>query len=307
MTAATMDAVLAAPVRTARPTDFLAAMRPRQWSKNIAVLAAVVFAHRLGDPAALAASAAAVAVFCLLGSAVYLANDLADRERDRMHPTKCSRPIAAGIVRPTQATVLAVLLGAAGLALAFAVNPATGIVATGYLVLQALYTAWFKHAAILDIFSIAASFVARVVAGAEAVQVPISTWLYLCTLLLSLFLALGKRRHELVLLADEAAVHRQALAEYSLALVDQLTVITAAALVVAYSLYTTSPDTVAKFGTDALRWTIPLVLYGLFRYLYLLHRRGDGGEPERVLLGDRPILATCVLWAAMVGFIVYLR
>ena len=285
--------------------DWVTALRPRQWTKNAAVLAALLFSRHLFDREDLLAALATLAAFCFLGSATYLVNDVFDREKDRLHPEKSQRPIAAGRVPAKGAVLLAVLLAAGGLALCFAVNVPTGITGVAYLVLQAFYTTILKSLVLLDVFAISAGFVLRVYAGAEAIDVPVSTWLYLCTLLLALLLALAKRRHELVLLDLAAANHRGALAQYSVQLVDQLSTIVTACLLLAYALYTVDADTVAKFGTDRLKFTIPLVLYGVFRYIFLVHRRGLGGSPEKVLLGDGPILLTCAGWGAMVAFILY--
>jgi 4-hydroxybenzoate polyprenyltransferase len=296
-----------APGRTAAsPRDWLTSLRPRQWVKNAAVLAAALFGHRLADPAGLTAALTAVAVFCCLGSSTYLVNDLVDRERDRRHPTKSRRPIAAGRVAPAQAMALAAALAVAGLGLAASINLPTALCGAAYLALQAAYTGWLKHVVILDVGAIAAGFVLRVVTGAVAVAVPISNWLHLCTLLLALFLALGKRRQELVLLEGDARGHRDVLAHYSVGLIDQLTTVVTACLLLAYALYTVAPETVAHVRSDAMKFTVPIVIYGVFRYLYLVHRRGAGGAPERVLLGDAPILLTCVLYAATAAAILYL-
>lgn len=300
-----MESLQAAATRAGTFGDHVRALRPRQWVKNVAVLAALVFARRVLDPAASLAAFSTVLAFCGLGSATYLVNDVADRDRDRLHPTKKDRPIAAGLVPVPRALVLAALLAAGGLGLAFHVNVGTGLVGLSYLLLQAAYTKVLKHVVLLDVGSIAAGFMLRVAAGAQAVQEPISHWLYLCTLLLSLFLALGKRRHELVLLDDAAAGHRGALARYSVAMVDQMISVITAGLILAYALYTVSRETIEKFHTDRLSWTVPLVLYGVFRYLYLIHREGKGGAPEKVLTGDVPMIVTCLLYAAMVGAILY--
>lgn len=289
----------------ATPGDWLASLRPRQWTKNAAVLAAALFGHRLADRAGLVAAVSAVAVFCCLGSATYLVNDVIDRAKDRLHPTKSTRPIAAGRVPPGRAVLLAGVLAALGLGLAFAVNVATGLCGVAYLALQVAYTGWLKHVVLLDVFSIAAGFVLRVVIGAVAVGVPISNWLLLCTLLLALFLALGKRRQEIVLLVGDAGSHRGVLLQYSVGLIDQLTTIVTACLLLAYALYTVAPETVANVGSDAMKYTVPLVLYGVFRYLYLVHQRGEGGAPEKVLLGDAPILLTCLLYALAAAAILY--
>jgi 4-hydroxybenzoate polyprenyltransferase len=283
----------------------LAALRPAQWLKNVALLAAPLFAQKLFHPDALAAALAAVAAFCALASAGYLVNDVADRERDRHHPEKRRRPVAAGTLPVRRALVASAILAAAGLAIAVALGPLFLACALGYLALQTAYTLWLKHLVIVDVFAVAAGFVLRVVAGAEAVMVPISNWLYLCTLLLSLFLALAKRRDELTRLAGDAASHRLILAEYSVPLVDQCLTIVSACTVLAYALYTVSADTVAKFGTDHLKMTVPFVLFGLFRYLYLVHRRGAGGEPEQVLLRDRATQLNLAAYLATVLWVLY--
>ncbi|HEY6107257.1 MAG TPA: decaprenyl-phosphate phosphoribosyltransferase, partial [Anaeromyxobacteraceae bacterium] len=252
----------------------LTSVRPRQWAKNALLLAPLVFAHRVADPSSSRRALLAVVAFSLLASAVYLGNDLADRDRDRSHPVKRERPLAAGLLPPAWAAGAALSLGAAGLALAWGLGVAFFGWSVGYLALQALYSGLLKQVAVLDVFAVAAGFVLRVVAGAAAIDVPVSNWLYLCTLLLALFLALEKRRAELVLLGAEAGRHRGILAAYSVGLLDQLTGIAAAAAVLAYSLYTLSPDTVHKFGTDRLKYTVPFVLFGIFRYLWLAHRDG---------------------------------
>lgn len=299
-----------APALAGRPSVLRAlggALRPRQWTKNGALLAALVFAQKLRDLGSVERALLGVAAFCLLASATYLGNDVADRDADRLHPVKSHRAVAAGLVTVPLALLVAGALAAAGLVLAALLGRGFFACAGGYLVLQALYTAWLKHLVVVDVFAIAAGFVLRVVAGAEAIHVPISNWLYLCTLLLSLFLALGKRRAELVLLEGGAAAHRKILAEYSLGLVDQLITVVSACTVLAYALYTLSADTVQKFGTDRLKLTVPFVLFGLFRYLYLVRERGEGGQPEKVLLGDRPTQVNLLFYLATVGWALYTR
>ncbi len=289
------------------PLALATSMRPRQWTKNALLLAPLVFARRATDPASVRLALAGAAAFCLLAGATYVANDLADRDRDRLHPLKRQRPIAAGEVSFAWAASAAAVLGAAGLALSFALGLPFLACAAGYLVLQIFYSAFLKRVAIVDVFAVAAGFVLRVVAGGEAVAVPISNWLYLCTLLLALFLALEKRRAEVVLLAGEAARHRDILGCYDLDLLDQLVAVSSGASVLAYSLYTLAPDTVAKFGTDRLKFTIPFVLFGIFRYLYLVHRRGEGGEPERVLLRDLPTQLNLLGYIAVVAWAIYAK
>jgi len=282
-------------------------LRPRQWAKNALLLAPLVFALRLTDPGSVRRALLAALAFSLLASAVYLGNDLADRDRDRAHPLKRDRPVAAGLLPPAWAAGAALGLGAAGLALAWVLGAGFFGWGVAYLALQALYSGVLKSVAVLDVFAVAAGFVVRVVAGAEAIGVPVSNWLHLCTLLLALFLALEKRRAELVLLGAEAGRHRGILAAYSVGLLDQLAGIAAAAAILAYSLYTLSPDTVHKFGTDRLKYTVPFVLFGIFRYLWLARRNGEGGEPERVLFRDRPTQVNLAAWLAVVAWAIYAR
>ncbi|GIW10189.1 MAG: decaprenyl-phosphate phosphoribosyltransferase [Dehalococcoidia bacterium] len=301
MNAAPEPAVLAAP----RPPLLLAlvrAFRPAQWTKNGAVFMAAVFTINLywrpGEPATLVGvlgkSVVAFLVFCLLSSATYLANDVADRERDRQHPTKRRRPIAAGLIPPALAIGAAILLVATALPLAMLLNREFGLVAVLFLVTQALYSFLLKHEVILDVFTIAAGFALRVIGGAFAIAVPVSPWLYACTILGALFLGLCKRRHELLLLEDAASNHRRSLAGYTPQLLDQMISVVTAATVVTYSFYTFSAENLPR--NSAMMLTIPFVLYGLFRYLYLVYQRGLGGSPDELLLRDRPLLVTTALW-----------
>ena len=285
----------------------LVSLRPRQWAKNLLLLAPLVFALRVTDPDAVRRALLAVLAFSLLASAVYLGNDLADRDRDRAHPVKRERPVAAGLLPPAWAAGAALGLGALGLALAWALGAGFFGWGVAYLALQALYSGLLKSVAVLDVFAVAAGFVVRVVAGAAAIDVPVSNWLYLCTLLLALFLALEKRRAELVLLGAEAGRHRGILAAYSVGLLDQLAGIAAATAVLAYSLYTLSPDTVHKFGPARLKYTVPVVLVGIFRSLWRAHRNGEGGEPERVLFRDRATQVNLAAWLAVVAWAIYAR
>jgi 4-hydroxybenzoate polyprenyltransferase len=207
--------------------------------------------------------------------------------------------------RARRAVAAAVALGAAGLAAAGALGPAVLGWAAAYLALQALYSFALKRVPVLDVFAVAAGFVLRVLVGADAIHVPVSNWLYLCTLLLALFLALAKRRAELLLLAGDAAAHRGALSDYSVGLVDQLLTVTSSCAVLAYALYTLAPDTIEKFGSDRLKLTIPWVLFGIFRYLFLVHQRSEGGQPERLLLRDRPLQLGIAGWLATVAWAIY--
>jgi 4-hydroxybenzoate polyprenyltransferase len=280
-------------------------LRPEQWTKNLLVFAALIFAVELGNLTAVITAVAAFAIFCALSGVVYLVNDLMDRESDRKHPLKSRRPIAAGTLSTGAAVGAVVVLGAVSLAAAFAINPRFGLVAAAYVALQALYSGPLKHIVILDVLALAIGFVLRAVAGAVAIDVVVSQWLFVCTILLALFMALAKRRHELVLLGAGAASHRRILEEYSPYLLDQMIVVTAASTLIAYIFYTINAETVAKFGTQWLGLTIPFPLYGIFRYLYLVHRREGGGSPSDLLLTDRPLLACVVLWVVAVVLLIY--
>lgn len=280
-------------------------MRLRQWTKNVFVFVALIFARRITDTDAAMAAVMTFGAFCLASSAAYLFNDIFDRERDRQHPEKAKRPIASGALGVAPAAASAAILWIGALVLALVVNLHVLWIVGGYLVLQLLYSFLLKHVVILDLFVIAAGFVLRVAAGAEAIPVPISSWLFVCTVLISLFLGTAKRRHELCNL-EKAEDHRATLGRYSPYLLDQMIAISAAATVVSYSLYTLSEETVAKFGTDKLKWTIPFVLFGLFRYLYLIHMRRQGDQPEKVLLTDVPLLLNIILYGATVAGVLYL-
>jgi 4-hydroxybenzoate polyprenyltransferase len=283
----------------------LLSLRPAQWSKNLLVFAGLLFGRRLLDPAAVLDAGLAFAVFCGLSGVVYLVNDIADREADQLHPLKSQRPIASGALSVSTATAVALCLGAVCLAVAYVVGPAFLVVATGYLTLQVLYSFVMKNIVIIDVLTIAIGFVLRAVGGAVAVRVEISDWLLVCTILLALFIALAKRRHEIVLLSAGAASHRAILGEYSPYLLDQMIGVVTASTLISYVFYTISPETQAKFGTTWLGLTIPFPLYGIFRYLYLVHQREGGGSPADLLLTDRPLLACVALWALTVALIIY--
>ena len=282
----------------------LVSLRPRQWIKNLFVFGGLIFAQKAFTPSAWVALGA-FAVFCALSGAVYLLNDVADRERDRLHPTKRLRPVASGQLAVRAA--VAVALGLVGVSLVAAtwISLPFALVAATYAALLGAYSAWLKHLVIVDVLTVASGFVLRAVAGALAIQVAISGWLIICTLLLALFLALGKRRHEVLTLDGAAARHRPILAEYSAGLLDQMIAVVTASTVTAYALYTMSPETVAKFHTQLLPGTLPFVLYGIFRYLYLLYRRQLGGTPSDTLLSDRALLVNTALWLAAVLLIIY--
>lgn len=287
--------------------NLLVSLRPRQWTKNLLVFAGLIFGQKLFDLEAAERSAAAFVIFCVLSGVVYLINDLRDREADRLHPAKAQRPIASGALPRPAAALSAAVLGSAGLLAAFLLDREFGLVALAYVSLLALYSTSLKHVVILDALTIGLGFVLRAMAGAVVIDVPFSHWLLLLTLLGALFLALSKRRAELVALADDATGHRRILAEYSPYLLDQMVGVVTASTLLAYAFYTISPETVAKFGTDKLLYTVPFPLYGIFRYLYLVHRREGGANPSELLVTDRPLLACVALWAVAVILIVYGR
>jgi 4-hydroxybenzoate polyprenyltransferase len=280
-------------------------LRPHQWTKNLAVFAALALSKHLFEPEPLARAVLAFVLFCALSGSVYLLNDVADFERDRLHPLKRLRPIARGALPRRAAALLAVGLALASAIASLLLGPMFASCAVFYLVLNLLYSFYLKDAVILDVLCISLGFVLRAVAGAVAIGVVISEWLLVCTLLLALFLALAKRRHELVNLGAGAAGHRKALSEYSPYLLDQMISVVTASTLTAYAFYTLAPETVAKYRTDRLAWTIPFVLYGIFRYLYLVHQKEQGGSPTDILITDRPLLVTVALWAAAIVLIVY--
>lgn len=282
----------------------LRSMRPEQWTKNLIVFAALIFGHRLFDPAAVGLSLAAFLIFCALSGVVYLVNDVGDRRADRLHPLKRQRPIAAGEITPATAIGAAVVVGTGALAAAFWLRPSVGVIAAAYVALFALYSLLLKHVVILDVLTIALGFVLRAAGGAAAILVPMSQWLLVCTVLLALFLGLSKRRHELTLLASGASEHRQILKEYNPYLLDQMIGVVTASTLMAYIIYCTSPETTEKFGTSQLVLTTPFPIYGIFRYLYLVHQRGSG-SPSEVLLTDRPLVACIALWGLAVVAIIY--
>jgi 4-hydroxybenzoate polyprenyltransferase len=281
-------------------------LRPRQWTKNLLVFAGLIFSLGLTDVRQVLRATAAFALFCLLSGSIYVINDVFDAERDRRHPQKRHRPVAAGSLRPGMAlgAGLALMLVACGAS--FALSTPFGWVAVAYAALLTTYSAGLKHVVIVDALMIAGGFVLRALAGVVVVGVEFSHWLLLCTILLALFLTFGKRRHELLALEAGAVDHRPILSEYSPQLLDQMIAVVTASTLMAYALYTVAPETQAKLGTEQLPLTIPFVLYGIFRYLYLLYRRDLGGNPSEHLLTDRALLLDVALWGAAVVVILYL-
>ncbi len=280
-------------------------LRPKQWTKNLVIFAGLLFSASLFDLPQLLTAMAAFAVFCLLSSSVYLINDVCDMEQDRIHPVKRQRPIASGLVSPMAAIATAVGLSLGAMASAWLLEPLFALVCGVYLVLFLSYSMWLKNIVILDVLIIAIGFVLRAIAGAVVIGVRISAWLLVCTILLALFLGLCKRRDELVKLAGTANEHRRILDEYSPYLLDQMIAVVTASTLMAYALYTMADETIAKFNTTQLHLTIPFVIYGIFRYLYLIHRKDQGGNPSLTLLTDMPLLANILLWTVTVVLIIY--
>lgn len=285
--------------------DLWLLLRPMQWSKNTVLFAALIFSKHMLVAADVAIVLLAFACFCAVASAAYVMNDICDRERDRQHPLKAQRPIASGRVSAGAATALTIALASTGLAGAFALGTGFGSLTAFYFALQVVYTFAVKDVVILDVMSIAAGFVVRAIAGGVVIGVPVSPWLIICTFLLALFLGFSKRRHELLVLEDRAIEHRASLAEYSPYFLDQMIAVVTASTVVAYAIYTVSPEVREKLGTDRLYLTIPFVLFGIFRYLYLVHQREEGGNPSQLLVSDRPLLADVALWIATVSLLLY--
>jgi 4-hydroxybenzoate polyprenyltransferase len=275
-------------------------LRPHQWVKNGFVFIGLLFGHAWHDPAKVGMALAAFAAFCLLASAVYVMNDLADREQDRLHPDKRHRPLASGTVSTQAAIALGLACLGGGLALAFTLAGSAPWIFVAYVLLNAAYSAGLKHVVILDVFLVAAGFMLRLLAGTVGIGIAPSQWLLLCGLMLTLFLGFAKRRAELATLLEDSSGHRRVLQHYSTTMLDQFLTLTAAGTVVTYSLYTVSAETVAQHGTTNLMLTVPFVLYGMLRYLYRLHRRGGGGDPARELFADGHLLAVVAGWLATV-------
>jgi 4-hydroxybenzoate polyprenyltransferase len=282
------------------PAAYLRLVRPKQWTKNGFVLAGVVFSGEALQVSGVIAALLAFVAFCALSGAVYAANDVLDVEEDRKHPTKRARPVASGEISVRAAIIYSILLAVGGLALAFFVGLGVAVAGLGYLVLQAVYVPVLKHVAILDVMSISAGFVIRALAGVAAVGSPISPWLGVCTGLLTLFLGFSKRRHELAVWGDLATSYRKNLKDYSVEMLDEMMNIMVSATIIAYIMYT-----FFAYNDSQMMASIPFVVYGVFRYMLLVHRDG-GGNPDTLLLRDRPLQITLLLWIAVVMAVIYL-
>jgi 4-hydroxybenzoate polyprenyltransferase len=285
---------------------FLQSVRPIQWSKNAFILIPLVFAQKAFDPSSLLKGLAAFASFCLLASGVYLFNDMLDLESDRLHPVKKKRPLAAGLISSRSLRVASGLLLFFALLWGSSLGRLFFLAMLSYVVIQVLYSFHLKHVAIIDVFCISAGFFLRIVAGALVIQVSISHWLIICSVLISMFLALAKRRSELAFLGEKNAVdHRKSLGSYSLRILDQMVAVTAGSALLSYMLYCVSAETIQKFRTNHLIYSSPFVLFGLFRYLYLIYEKGKGGAPEKVLVSDVPLGVALILWILTCVLVIY--
>ena len=286
--------------------DYLITLRPKQWIKNSFVFAALIFSMNIFVLDLFIRSCLAFLIFCLAASGVYIINDIRDKDQDSRHPVKKSRPIASGKISVTGGYILSSILLIIALIFSYYLEFWLAVVVLIYIVNNFFYSYYLKNVVLIDVFMIALGFLLRVLGGAVVIDVEISSWLIICTILLSLFLGFSKRRHELILLNDEAEGHRAILKEYSPYFLDQMISVVTASTLIAYSLYTMSPEVLKKFGNNNLQFTIPFVLYGIFRYLYLVHQKEKGGSPTKVLLTDIPLLLNVGLWVISVVLIIYL-
>lgn len=290
------------------PLLLLRAMRPKQWTKNVLLFAGLLFALQFTHWDAIWRACAGFALFCLFSSCVYIINDLRDREKDSLNKRTASRPIASGALSPRVAVVFVSILLPITFVLSYWLSPWFALIGAIYMAKDFAYSFGLKNVVIIDVFLIAAGFTIRAAAGAIAIGAPISTWLYVVTTLGALFLALNKRKHELILLGENAGSHRKVLDEYSPALVDEMLAVITASTVMAYSLYTFTAENLPKQLKDnhLMMLTIPFVLYGIFRYLYLVYQKDVGSSPEEVLLKDRPLLVCVLLWGLTAAVLLYI-
>jgi 4-hydroxybenzoate polyprenyltransferase len=284
--------------------DFFHLTRPAQWVKNVFVLAPLVFSQRFFRPTELISAGVAFVAFCLASSASYILTDVMDRDRDREHPLKCQRPIASGRVEVPAALALSASLAATAVGLSWTLGPVFLGILGGFLLIQLLYSTALKHIVIVDVATIALLFVLRAAGGVIAVGARMSPWLFLCTFLLAMFMGLGKRRHEIALL-EEATSHREVLGRYKVRLLDQMITVVAMTTIAVYTVYTVWPSVEAKLGTERLYYTVPFVVLGVFRYLFLVYGREEGGSPTDLLLGDTTLQAAIAGWIVTVFLLLY--
>ena len=284
--------------------DILQILRIRQWTKNTLIFAALIFSSQARDLSDVVKAVEAFVLFCLITGAVYIFNDIFDAEKDRAHPVKKFRPIAAGRISLGTGWLLFSFLSTVTLVLSFLFNTGFGTAVLTYILIQIVYTVFLKHVVILDVFVISFGFLLRVIAVALAIQVAVSNWILICTMLLALFLALSKRRHEIVLLEKQAEAHRDILKDYTPYLLHQMIGVVTSATLVAYMIFTLSEETVHKFGSHMVL-TVPFVLYGIFRYLYLVHSKNEGGQPEEILLSDIPLQMAILAYGVVAVAVIY--
>ncbi|UCE54508.1 MAG: decaprenyl-phosphate phosphoribosyltransferase [Desulfobacterales bacterium] len=283
----------------------IVSMRPGHWVKNLFIFAGLIFSGNLFHPEVLIRVSNGFILFSVVASSIYIFNDIIDLEFDRAHPEKKNRPVAAGLLSVPAAYAGAIVLALAGLIGALTLDRVFFAILLSYLIINFAYTIKIKKMVILDIMCIASGFVLRVFAGTELAEVMPSDWLILCTIMLSLFLGFSKRRHELATTGTDALSHRKVLGEYSLSFLDQMIAVATACTVMSYALYTVSPQTISRFGTRNLVFSIPFVIYGIYRYLYLIHQKNMGGNPTREIVSDIPLLINALLWALLVVLIIY--
>lgn len=276
--------------------DLLRLMRPHQWVKNSFVLTGLLFGHAWHDPALVSKAIIAFVAFCLTSSTIYIINDIVDIEQDKNHPTKRNRPLPSGKLTIPTAAVFAALLGTAAFTLGYFASPTVVLILLIYAVMNVAYSLKLKHVVILDVFIIATGFMLRILAGTLGLGIPPSQWLLLCGLMVTLFLGFSKRRAEIIALSDDKSAHRKVLEQYSAVLLDKMIVITGAGLIMSYSLYTMNPETIRIHGTANLIYTVPFVIYGVFRYIFLLHHQSSGGDPSKDLVRDPHMLIVLLAW-----------
>ena len=285
--------------------EVIESARPFQWTKNLLIFVALIFSKNFFNLPLFLKTLLAFFLFSFITSSIYIINDLFDRKEDRLHPKKRLRPIARGAISPVIAIIAAFIFCFSGLFFSFFLGINFFLLLIVYIMIQLAYIIFIKHIIILDILAIASGFFIRVLAGAFAINVPVSSWLILCTIMLSLFISIGKRRHEMILLKEEAKNHRPILQEYNISLLDQMIAVVTPGVIITYMLYTTSSETISKFGTKNLVFTIPFVLYGIFRYLYLIYSKEEGGSPEMIIFTDKPMLFNLLFYTITIGVILY--
>jgi len=290
---------------------YISGLRPRQWIKNLIVLAPLIFSRNLFHADMALLSLLALGVFCLLSGGIYIFNDLVDYQQDRAHPVKRNRPVASGKISRRGALLFGVMVTAGGLLIAVRTDMSFFWVCLAYTGSMILYSLGLKHMVVLDVLIISIGFVLRAIAGVEVLKdtdsgVVISPWLLVCTLFLALFLGFSKRRNELGVLAHKAGLHRKSLEDYSKEFLDAMIAVVTAATVITYAIYTIWPGTVEKFNTGNLIYTIPFVVFGLFRYMYLVIMKNEGGSPSEILVSDAPLVLDIVLWVCVAGLVLYL-